>query len=70
MKNHTNNHIKPVLFVVTSNGVKGKTGIPTGFWLSEVTHPLEKLEAADIKVEFASILGGQPPVDGDRKSVV
>lgn len=56
--------IKPVLFVVTSNGVKGASGIPTGFWLSELTHPLAKLEEAGIKVEFASIKGGRPPVDG------
>jgi len=55
---------KPVLFVVTSNGVKGKSGIPTGFWLSEVTHTLTKLDEAGIKVEFASIRGGEPPVDG------
>ena len=58
------NDIKPVLSVVTSNGVKGKSGIPTGFWLSELTHPLAKLEDAGIKVEFASIKGGLPPVDG------
>lgn len=63
MKN-LNQTIKPVLFVVTSHNVKGATGIPTGFNLSEVTHPLEKLQAADIAVEFASIQGGQPPLDG------
>jgi putative intracellular protease/amidase len=56
--------IKPILFVVTSHGVKGNTGIPTGFWLSEVTHPLEVLQAAGHQVEFASIQGGQPPIDG------
>ena len=33
-----------VLFVVTSCNVKGDTGIPTGFNLSEVTHPLENLK--------------------------
>jgi putative intracellular protease/amidase len=55
---------KPVRFVVTSNGMKGESGIPTGFWLSEVTHTLAKLDEAGIKVEFASILGGEPPVDG------
>jgi aryl-alcohol dehydrogenase-like predicted oxidoreductase len=31
--------------------VKGKSGIPTGFWLSEVTHTLAKLDEAGIKVE-------------------
>lgn len=56
--------IKPVLFVVTSTAVKGATGIPTGYNLAEVTHPLEKLQAAGIRVEFASILGGDAPLDG------
>lgn len=56
--------IKPVLFVVTSNSVKGDSGIPTGFNLSEVTHPLEKLHSAGIRVEIASIKGGAAPLDG------
>lgn len=55
---------KPVLFVLTSHATKGSTGQPTGFYLGEVTHPLAVLDAADIKVEFASIQGGEPPVDG------
>ncbi len=55
---------KPVLFVLTSHGVKGDSGQMTGFYLGEVTHPLAVLDAADIKVEFASIEGGDPPVDG------
>jgi putative intracellular protease/amidase len=55
---------KPVLFVLTSHGVKGATGKPTGYYLAEVTHPLAVLEAAGIPVEFASIQGGEPPVDG------
>ena len=56
--------LKPVLFVVTSNAVKGATGIPTGYNLAEVTHPLEKLQAAGIRVEFASPQGGNAPLDG------
>ncbi|QCL97770.1 type 1 glutamine amidotransferase domain-containing protein [Agrobacterium tumefaciens] len=56
--------IKPVLFVLTSHGTKGETGEPTGFYLGEVTHPLAVLDAAGIPVEFASIDGGEPPVDG------
>jgi len=55
---------KPVLFVVTSCAVKGNTGIPTGYNLAEVTHPLEKLQKAGIPVEFASIKGGNAPLDG------
>jgi len=56
--------LKPILFVVTSNPVKGATGIPTGFNLAEVTHPLEKLQEAGIRVEIASIQGGAAPLDG------
>lgn len=56
--------LKPVLFVVTSTNVKGDTGIPTGFNVAEVTHPLEKLQAAGIRVEFASPKGGAAPSDG------
>ncbi|MBK5567661.1 type 1 glutamine amidotransferase domain-containing protein [Ensifer sp. SSB1] len=55
---------KPVLFVLTSHGSKGDGGQPTGFYLGEVTHPLAVLEAAGISVEFASIKGGEPPLDG------
>ena len=58
------NNIKPVLFVVTSHAVKGDTGIPTGYNLAEVTHPLAKLQAAGIAVEFTPINGGEPPLDG------
>lgn len=56
--------IKPVLFVVTSHAVKGATGIPTGYNLTEVTHPLVKLHAAGLRVEFASPQGGAAPLDG------
>lgn len=55
---------RPVLFVLTSHGTKGATGQATGFYLGEVTHPLAELEAVGIAVEFASIQGGEPPVDG------
>ena len=57
--------MKKILCVVTSNNVKGATGIPTGFWLSELTHPLEKFTAAGIEFALASIKGGKPPIDGD-----
>jgi putative intracellular protease/amidase len=55
---------KPVLFVLTSHDRKGDTGQPTGFYLGEVTHPLQVIHAAGLVVEFASIQGGEPPVDG------
>ena len=57
--------MKKILCVVTSNNVKGATGIPTGFWLSELTHPLEKFAATGISYDIASIKGGNPPIDGD-----
>ncbi len=57
--------MKKILCIVTSNNVKGATGIPTGFWLSELTHPLAKFVAAGISYDIASIKGGKPPIDGD-----
>ncbi len=55
---------KPVLMVLTSHAELGDTGKPTGFFLGELTHPLEVFEKAGIPAEFASIKGGEPPVDG------
>ena len=56
--------LKPILFVLTSQATKGASGEPTGYYLSEVTHPLAELDEAGLTVEFASIAGGEPPVDG------
>ncbi len=61
---HASATTKPVLIVLTSHGVKGDTGAPTGYYLSEVTHPLAVFDQAGIAVEFASVQGGEPPVDG------
>ena len=55
--------IKPILCVVTSNNVKGSTGLPTGYWLSELIHPLNEFEKAGIGYEVVSIKGGEPPID-------
>ena len=55
---------KPVLVVLTSHAQMGDTGKPTGFFLGELTHPLEVFEKASVPVELASIQGGEPPVDG------
>lgn len=55
---------KPVLVVLTSHSQMGDTGKPTGFFLGELTHPLEVFEKAGVPVELASIQGGEPPVDG------
>ncbi len=53
-----------ILFVLTSHGVKGNTGKPTGFYLSEASHPWEVLHAAGYTIDFVSPQGGKPPVDG------
>ena len=55
---------KPVLVVLTSHAQMGDTGKPTGFFLGELTHPLEVFEKAGVPVVLASIQGGEPPVDG------
>lgn len=49
---------KPVLCVVSSHPIKGASGVPTGFFPAELTHPLKVLEDAGIKTTIASIRGG------------
>ena len=49
---------KRVLFVVTNHTQLGNTGETTGYFLSEVTHPLEILTEAGYKVDFVSPKGG------------
>ena len=53
-----------ILFVLTSHGIKGSTGEPTGYYLSEVSHPWEVLTKAGYEIEFVSPKGGEAPVDG------
>src|SRR5687768_5803919 len=53
-----------VLFVLSSHGTKGSTGQPTGWYLSEASHPWKALHEQGIEVDFMSPLGGKPPVDG------
>lgn len=55
---------KKILFVVTSHDKKGSTGEPTGYYLSEVTHPWEVLHKAGYEIDFVSPQGGKAPVDG------
>ncbi|NMM48293.1 type 1 glutamine amidotransferase domain-containing protein [Flammeovirgaceae bacterium KN852] len=55
---------KKVLFVVTSHDQKGNTGESTGFYLSEVAHPWDILQAAGYEIDFVSPKGGKAPVDG------
>jgi len=52
-----------VLFVLTSHDRKGDR--PSGFFLSEVTHPYRVLTEAGYQIDFVSPKGGQAPVDPD-----
>lgn len=59
----TNKMKKKILFVVTSHDKKGSTGEPTGYYLSEVSHPWKILKDS-YEIDFVSPKGGNPPVDG------
>lgn len=60
-----------VLIVLTSHSELGQTGKPTGFYLSEVSHPHAVFREAGFDVEFASPKGGKPPMDGvDREDPI
>jgi putative intracellular protease/amidase len=52
-----------VLFVVTSHDRKGSK--PSGYFLSEVTHPYRVLADAHYEIDFVSPKGGKAPVDPD-----
>ena len=58
---------KKVLVVLTSHETLGSTGKKTGFYLGEVTHPLQVFEKAGYTVEYASPRGGQAPMDGVKR---
>ena len=55
---------KKILFVVTNHTQLGNTGETTGYFLSEVTHPLEVLTEAGYKVDFVSPKGGSTTAYG------
>ena len=63
-KTKKSSKMKKVLFVLTSHAQKGNTGEPTGYYLSEVSHPWEVLHKAGYEIDFVSPKGGNPPVDG------
>lgn len=54
---------KKILFVLTSHAELGETGKPTGYFLSEVSHPYQLLTGRGFEVDFVSPLGGEPPMD-------
>lgn len=53
-----------VLIVLTSHDQLGDTGKPTGFYLSEASHPWSVFKEAGFAMDFASPEGGKPPVTG------
>ncbi|CAI2534487.1 Molecular chaperone Hsp31 and glyoxalase 3 [Serratia proteamaculans] len=57
-----------ILFVLTSHNRKGAAddaeAAPSGFYLSEVTHPYRVLTEAGFSVDFVSPKGGKTHVDG------
>ncbi|MBC2653939.1 type 1 glutamine amidotransferase domain-containing protein [Pseudomonas sp. MSSRFD41] len=57
-----------ILFVLTNHDRKGPANVadaaPSGFYLSEVTHPYEVLSAAGYDIDFTSPRGGKTHVDG------
>ena len=55
---------KKILFVVTNHDKMGNTGNPTGYYLSEVSHPWKVLIDAGYEIDFVSPKGGKAPVDG------
>lgn len=55
---------RKALIVLTSHGRLGDTGKTTGFYLSEASHPWEVFTKAGYTVDFASVEGGKPPMDG------
>jgi putative intracellular protease/amidase len=54
---------RKVLMVVTSHAILGKTGYPTGLWLTELAHPYHALTEAGFQVDIASPKGGAAPID-------
>ena len=54
---------KQALFVFTSHDSLGDTGEHTGYHLAEASHVWKVLDDAGVKVHFASIRGGQAPID-------
>lgn len=55
---------KKVLIVLTSRDTLGETGKETGFYLPEVTHPLDVFTRSGLAVDFVSPKGGKAPMVG------
>ena len=53
-----------IAIVLTNHGELGNTGKPTGFYLSEASHPYYVFKDAGFLVDFISPQGGLAPMDG------
>jgi putative intracellular protease/amidase len=53
-----------VAIVLTNHGTLGSTGKPTGFYLSEATHPHHVFREAGYEIDFLSPTDGLAPMDG------
>ncbi len=65
----TNNKEKKVLIVLTSHNQMGSTGVETGYYLPEVSHPLAELEKREISVDIVSPKGGLAPMDPNSRNL-
>ncbi len=65
----TNNEQKKILIIVTSHNQMGSTGVETGYYLPEVSHPLVELEKRKISVDFVSPKGGLAPMDPNSRNL-
>jgi putative intracellular protease/amidase len=60
-----------VLIVLTSHDRLGDTGQETGFYLPEVSHPVEVFDRAGLIVDYVSPKGGKAPMIGiDRTDLL
>lgn len=55
---------KHVLLALTSHGELGDTGRPTGYTVSEAAHPAAMFAKFGYEIDFVSVRGGAPPMDG------
>lgn len=53
-----------ILIVLTSHDTLGNTGKETGFFLSEVSHPVDAFERAGLTIQYVSPQGGKAPMTG------
>lgn len=55
---------KKILFIVSSAGQIGPNQRKTGNYLPEVSHPFHEFWQKGYSIDFASVEGGVPPLDG------